>query len=186
MGKFGLDWPAGFERTEPDDRERSNKFSAGVRQSKSEIKGEMERLEAENWRLDDVSGSGGEPGIVLRWQKDGQDYAVACDAYETKSSNIRSVFLWVKETRKRADRPVQTGSDEFAAAALPPGDEENVKTITAKPAHEVLGVAPDAPENIVQAAAKARMKEVNPDKPDGDEDEYKRVLEARDVMLDDE
>lgn len=144
-----LDWPDGFERTPEAERERTHKFQAGAGQTKKEIDGEMGRLEVSEYRLE--TGSGSDPGVVLRWRKDGRDHAVACDHYASKSSNLRAVYLWVNETRMRSDRPVWTGQDEFAAARLPSGDEDVIVADdgTAQEPHEVLGVDPEAPEATI-------------------------------------
>lgn len=173
-----LSWPAELERTPPDERESTRKFSANFRQSEKQLRQEMGRMDVDEWRLDHISGSGGDPGVVLRWTQDEVPYAVACDHYTTKRDNLRSVYLWVQETRKRSDRPVVTGDTDFAAARLmPPGDHEPTK-----PPHEVLGVAPDASEAVIEAAAKARKGETHPDQ-DGDPEEFKRVNRAKERML---
>ena len=185
----GLDWPTGFERTAPENRESTSKFSTGFRATQRDLKQEMERLEADHWRLDDVTGSGGEPGVVVRWTVDGVDHAVACDAYDTKSANLRSAYLWIQETRKRGDRPVMTGRDEFAAAQLPPGDGEEAIVAGAvddqpdREPHEILGVAADAPEPVVKGAFRELAKEGHGDQGDSDEYDVQELKRARDAML---
>lgn len=49
--------------------------------------------------------------------------------------------------------------------------------------HEVLGVDPDAPEAVVKAAARERLKTAHPDH-GGSEPELRRVKQARDELLD--
>lgn len=49
--------------------------------------------------------------------------------------------------------------------------------------HEVLGVDPDAPEAVVKAAARERLKAAHPDH-GGSEPELRRVKQARDELLD--
>jgi len=48
--------------------------------------------------------------------------------------------------------------------------------------HEVLGVDPDAPEQVVEAAARERLKSAHPDH-GGSESELQRVKRARDQLL---
>jgi hypothetical protein len=48
--------------------------------------------------------------------------------------------------------------------------------------HEVLGVAPDAPEAVVKAAAREKLKAAHPDH-GGSEPELRRVKQARDQLL---
>lgn len=49
--------------------------------------------------------------------------------------------------------------------------------------HEVLGVDPDAPEAVVKAVARERLKAAHPDH-GGSEPELRRVKQARDELLD--
>ena len=193
----GLDWPAGFERTPAADRERNRSFEATLGATTNELATEMDRMDVEEYRgeignahtksngLPLHNANPDDPGFVLRWVDDGEQFAVACDASPRLRDNVRYVLKWVNETRMRSQRPVQTGDSEFAAARLPPGDDEDavVGTATSQPPHEVLGVAPDASENVVESAARARKAETHPDN-DGDPDEFQRVVEAEKVMLD--
>ena len=192
-----LDWPAGFERTPASERERNRSFAATLGSTTSEIATEMDRMGVDHWRGEIANAhtkSNGlplhnanpeDPGFVLRWTDDDEQFAVACDASPLIRDNVRYVLKWVNETRMRSQRPVETGDSEFAAARLPPGDGDDAVagTATRQPAHEVLGVAPDAPENVVESAARARKAETHPDN-DGDRDEFQRVVEAEEAMLD--
>jgi len=121
------------------------------------------------------------PGFVLQWTDDGDQFAVACDHYAKLRDNVRSVYKWINETRLRSQRPVRTGDAEFAAARLPSGDEEEAVVATAAP-HEVLEVAPDASDAVVQAAFRQQMKSAHPDQ-GGDAAEFERVKNAKEAML---
>ena len=192
-----LDWPAGFERTPAAERERNRSFEATLGATTKELATEMDRMDVDEYRgeignshtksngLPLHNANPDDPGFVLRWVDDGEQFAVACDDSPRLRDNVRYVLKWVHETRMRGQRPVQTGDSEFAAARLPPGDGEDavVGTATSQPPHEVLGVAPDAPENVIESAARARKAETHPDN-DGDSDEFQRVVEAEEVMLD--
>ena len=194
-----LDWPAGFERTPESERERNRSFEATLGSTTSELATEMDRMGVDHWRGEIANAhtkSNGlplhnanpdDPGFVLRWTDDEQ-FAVACDASPKLRDNVRYVLKWVHETRMRSQRPVKTGDSEFAAARLPPGDGDDVVagTATKQPAHKVLGVAPDAPENVIESAARARKAETHPDKEDGDREEFQRVVDAEEVMIDGE
>ena len=197
---MNLDWPAGFERTPAAERERNRSFEATLGATTKELATEMSRMDVDEWRgeianahtksngLPLHNASPDDPGFVLRWVDDGEQFAVACDASPRLRDNVRTVLKWVHETRMRGQRPVETGGSEFAAARLPPGDDGDgdvvAGTATRQPAHEVLGVAPDAPANVVESAARARKAETHPDN-GGDRDEFQRVVEAEEVMLDD-
>jgi len=191
-----IDWPAGFERTNERRRTSGSKFQASLADTTREIEAEMDRMGVDNFRAS--TGSGGaytksnglpkhnanpdDPGFVLRWSKDGEQFAVACDKYRRLRDNCRAVYLWVHETRMRGNRPVQTGEDEFAAARLPSGEEDAV--VGEEPPHEVLGVDSGADRDAVEKAYRERVKETHPDKPDGDEAAFRRVQKAREAMLD--
>ncbi|QAU11442.1 J domain-containing protein [Halorubrum sp. BOL3-1] len=192
-----LDWPAGFERTPESERERNRSFEATLGATTKDLATEMGRMDADEWRgeisnahtksngLPLHNANPDDPGFVLRWTADGEQFAVVCDASPRLRDNVRTVLKWIHETRMRSQQPVQTGDTEFAAARLPPADGDAVAgTATKQPAHEVLGVAPDAPENVVESAARGRKAETHPDN-GGDRDEFQRVVEAEEVMLDD-
>lgn len=171
-----LNWPDGIERTPPEDRTDTSKFSKGFRDTKSQLKGEMRRLGVERWNLDDVTGSGGDPGVVVRWTIDGIDHAVACDKFTTKGDNLRETYLWINETRMRKQREAQTAKDAFAAAQLPSGDNEAI--VTSLPAHTILGVDSDATADEVDAAFRRLSKIHHPDH-GGDEETFREIKRAR-------
>ncbi|SDJ32262.1 DnaJ domain-containing protein [Halovenus aranensis] len=187
-----LDWPAGWDRTPPARRERARKFEASLGSTTQSLEGELDRMGVDDWRasignqhtksngLPRHNANPDDPGFVLRWHKDGDQYAVACDAYSRLRDNVRAVYLWIHETRMRGNRPVETGDAEFAAARLPAGDDA---VAADPPPHEVLGVAKDAPESVVESAARALIKEHHPDA-GGDREAFKRIQRAREVMLD--
>lgn len=177
-----LNWPDHLDRTDADDRESTSKFSTSFGRTRSELDSELDsRMEAEQWRLDDVSGSGGDPGVVVRWTKDGRDHSAACDHYTSKAANLRAVYLWISETRLAGDRPVQTGRDQFAAAALPGDVEEDAEPV--KQPHEVLDVAPDAPEAVVRGAYRELEKKHHGDTGDGDMERLQQIREAKEELI---
>lgn len=178
IGNSLLNWPNGMERTPPDERQTGQKFSKSFSSTKSELGREFDRMDVDEWRLDDVSGSGGDPGVVLRWKKDGNEYAVACDAYTTKSANLRSAYLYINETRMREKRPVETVEDAFAAARLPPSNGgEGVVVAGSRPAHEVLGIPQDASDEEAKQAYREQAKEAHTDQ-GGSTEEFQELREA--------
>jgi hypothetical protein len=188
-----IDWPQGFKRTPERERHRGSRFKASLGKTTSDLATEMDRLDPEDWRasignthtksngLPLHNANPDDPGFVLRWTKDGEQFAVACDAYRNLRDNVREIYLWVHETRMRGQREVVTGSSEFAAARLPSGEDD--ATVADPPPHEVLDVAPDAPENVVKAAYRQKTKEMHPDH-GGSEAAFKRLNRAKEAMLD--
>lgn len=174
-----LNWPDGIERTDPADRESCNRFEAGLRQTRSEIEDEFDRMGVDEWRIEEVSGSSGDPGVVLRWRKDGDEYAAACDRWETKSANMREAYLWVNETRMREKRPVRTAADSFAAARLPSGDGPEAVGVED---HIILGVPPGADDETIREAYRAKAKETHSDA-GGNTEQMTRLNKAKERML---
>lgn len=195
---MSLDWPAGFERTPAAERERNRSFEATVGTTTQDLATEMDRMDVDEWRgeignshtksngLPLHNANPDDPGFVLRWVDDGEQFAVACDASPRLRDNLRYVFKWVHETRMRSQRPVKTGDSEFAAARLPPGDDEDAVvagSASRQPPHEVLHIQKGAPEDVVKSAARARKAQAHPDN-GGSTAEFQRVVEAEEAMLD--
>jgi len=189
-----LDWPAGWDRTPEHRREPNRSFEATLGDTTAALETELDRMDIDDWRasignrhtksngLPLHNANPDDPGFVLRWSKDGEDFAVACDAYSRLRDNVRTVYKWVHETRMRGQRPVKTGDTEFAAARLPSGEDDEV-IAGRQPPHAVLGIDPDASEAEVEAAFREKVKEAHPDH-DGSTEAYKRVKRARDALLD--
>jgi len=190
-----IDWPAGFERTPPAERSRTTKFKVTQNQAVNRIETALEdRLGVDDWRLSTAAPhrkkDGGpyadanpdDPGAVVRWTKDGEQYAVACDEYTDLRSNVRAIGLYIEEKRKMSNRPVVTGQDEFATARLPSGDDES-GIVARPPPHEVLEVSPDASPAVVKAAYREKIKEAHPDG-GGTSDEAELVNWAKEELLD--
>ena len=194
-----VDWPSGFERTPERDRSPNRSYEVSLHDSITDLAEELQRLDVEDWRLstdmDHQTRNPNypyanqpepeDPGVVVRWRMDGEQYAVACDDYSRVRDNLRTVGLYIREKRKMEQRPVETGESEFANARLPPADEDDVVVAGAgtEPAHEVLEVDPDAEPEVVKAAFRAKAKTAHPDQ-GGSRSEWKQVQQAKQVMLD--
>lgn len=194
-----VDWPTWADRTPAAERERTSKYSTTLAKSITDLDRELaDRLGVDDWRLSTAAphrksdgrpyanASPDDPAAVVRWRMDGEQYAVACDRYTALRDNVRTVGLYIKEKRKMQTRPVKTGQDEFATARLPSGDEPEAIVLDdgrEEPPHEVLGVAPDAPTQVVRAAARRLSADVHPDR-GGDEAEFKRIQNAKEALLD--
>lgn len=186
-----IDWPTGFERTPAEERTRNNRYEATLRQSIDDLGNELARVGVDDWRLSTdaqhqkqnpnlpyANANPDDPGAVVRWAMDSEQYAVACDAYSRLRDNVRTLYLYIREKRKMEQRPVETGESEFANARLPPADDP---VVGEQPPHEVLGVAPDASEREIQRAYRERVKDAHPDR-GGSEAAFRRIQEAREAM----
>jgi len=193
-----IDWPHWADRTRPAARERTSKFSVTLASSISDIKTELEdRLGVDDWRLSTAAphrkkdgrpyadANPDDPGAVVRWSMDEEQYAVACDRYTGLRDNVRAIGLYIEEKRKMGNRPVRTGQDEFATARLPSGDDDDLVVVggeTEAP-HEVLGVSPDAPDAAVVGAYRELLKERHPDH-GGSAAELRQLNQAKEAMID--
>ena len=190
-----IDWVDGLERTLARERERTSKFSVTFHDALLEIAIELEdRVGADDWRVSTAAphrksdgrphadATPDDPAVVIRWSKDGQQYAVAADHYADWRDNCRAIGLYIREKRKMSNRPVTTGQDEFATARLPSGDDAVVAGPGDRSAHEVLGVDPDADPETVRAAYREQIKESHPDG-GGTSAEARELNEAKEAML---
>jgi hypothetical protein len=178
---YPLAWPPGRART-PQHARAGDRYGvasnvAAIKAIEAEVKrwrsGEREaRITA--WELTtNISGrSMGEPSdpaAALWFTLSGKDITfgqslmvLACDRFRKLAQNIRAISL----TMERLRLVDEIGAYSLVAAvegarALPPpsaGRSEAVG-LPGKPWHEVLGVAPDAPLLVAEAAYRALAKE---------------------------
>jgi len=191
-----LDWPEAFDRTDPSDREP---YSGGFRVSRSVAFGNiLDELQTWDGVTDVQLDSGAEhqkrnpnkpyanssfddPGVVVRFNKDGEDMAAACDRWDSPRDNAQDLYHYLNETRMQEQRGTVTGESEYNKLRLPSGDGD---AVTADPPpYEVLGVVPDASDDEVREAFRELAKETHVDV-GGDGDEFKRVKRAKEEMLD--
>jgi hypothetical protein len=192
---MSLDWPPDFERTPKRDRERKNNFRVGLTSAFDELVTELDRIDVDDYRFEFdakerkrdgrpyADANPDDPGFVLRWSMDGDQFALACDRYVRFLSNVRALGLYLREKRKMEGRPVVSGASEFANARLPSGDEDAI--VTDRAAHTVLGVDADADPATVKRAYRERVKEAHPDQ-GGSEAELREVRQAKEVLTDGE
>lgn len=83
------------------------------------------------------------------------------------------------EQRRRARQRTGRGTGRRARAGAPSRDGP-----TPREAYGVLGLDPGADESTVREAYRSRIKEVHPDTSGGDEEQFKRVREAYEVLTD--
>jgi len=191
----GIDWPAEFERTDPSDREP---YSGGFRVTRSVAFGNV-LDELATWQgVTDVQLDSGaehqkrnpnkpyanssfdDPGVVVRFNKDGEDMAAACDRWDNPRDNAQDLYHYLHETRMQEQRGTVTAESEYSKLRLPSGDEDVVAG--SPPAHVTLGVDADASDKEVRDAFREKLKQVHPDQ-GGSREEYERVVDAKEAML---
>ncbi|MDB2246564.1 J domain-containing protein [Halorubrum ezzemoulense] len=193
-----LDWPAGFERTPTSERKR---YPGGFEVSRSvafdSIVEELDKMDAVNAEVETAAPHTAkhphrpykdrdpdDPGVVVYFDRDGQRFAVPCDRWDNLRDNARAIAKYLDAKRAIERYGVATVETEMSTQALPSGDDEIVVAGgETKAPHEVLGIQEDAPDGVVEAAARARKAETHPDT-GGDRAEFERVKDAEEAMLD--
>ena len=198
-----VEWPDGFERTAEREREPyPHGFRVDRRQAFENILEELKKLGAEEVRIDSGAtkktvnpnalsqdSDPDDPSVVVYFSKDGQDFAVPCDKWDNVRDNAQAIAKYLDAKRALDRYGVKTVESEFTTQKLPPGEDHDPGEATAggddfddKPPHKVLGVASDADDDEIKAAARALKKEYHPDT-GGDIGKFNRVLEAEKTLL---
>lgn len=191
-----IDWPDQFDRTPAAER---RSYPHGFQQSRREafdsILDELEKMDGvQNVKVETAAPhttkhphqpykdrDPDDPGVVVYFERDGQQFAIPCDRWDNLRDNARAIALYLDAKRALDRYGVQTVRSEFGTQALPRGEDA---VAADPPPHEVLDVEPDAPEGVVENAYRERVQETHPDKPGGDEAAFRRVQRAREAMLD--
>jgi hypothetical protein len=199
-----VEWPDGFERTPPGDREKyphGSGFRVDRREAFENILEQLKQLGAEEVRIDSGAhektvnpnlltqeSDPDDPSVVVYFSKSGEDFAVPCDKWDNVRDNAQAIANYLDAKRALDRYGVKTVESEFTTQKLPPGEEERQKADDGddgfgdKPPHKVLGVASDAEDEEIKAAARALKKEYHPDT-GGDIEKFNRVLEAEKLLL---
>ena len=201
-----INWPEGFPRTAPDEREPyPGDLSPTRKESFQSVVDELERWGANSVDIDTASqhyvdrpniphqhDKPDDVGVVARFRREeehaDEGYAIACDRWETQRENARAIALYARRMRLAERCGVTTANSTFETARLPPGDgQEDV--VVAEPVepdrdpHEVLGVSPDAPAPVVRGAFRELVKEAHGDQGDNENYSVSELQEARDALL---
>lgn len=189
-----LDWPHEFERTPAKEREE---YSGGFQVTRSTaFQNVLDELRGWDGVTDVQLDSGAEhqsrnpnkpyanasfddPGVVVRFQKDGQDMAAACDQWDNPRDNAQDLYYFLRETRLQELRGTVTAESEYEKLRLPSGNEAEAAE---PPPHKVLGVTKDAGDDEVREAFRDRIKETHADQ-GGSSDAAKRVIRAKEKLL---
>ncbi|CAL92427.1 J domain-containing protein [Halorubrum virus BJ1] len=201
-----LDWPEGYPRTPAEDREPyPGDLSPTRKESFESVVDELERWGATGVEISTASthykdrpnilhqhDKPDDVGVVARFRREDrpadEGYAIACDRWETQLENARSIALYARRKRLAERCGVTTADSEFETARLPPGDESGPDVIAVEPEpdrepHEVLGVAPDAPEPVVKGAFRELVKDAHGDQGGNDEYNVSELKQARDELV---
>lgn len=201
-----VEWPSGFERTDKRNRKPyPHGFRVDRRQAFENILEELKKLGAAEVRIDSGAtektmnpnllsqeSNPDDPSVVVYFTKDGQDYAVPCDKWDNVRDNAQAIAKYLDAKRALDRYGVKTVESEFTTQKLPSGkedrknegigSEDDEEGFGDQPPHKVLGVASDAGDDEVKAAARALKKEYHPDT-GGNITKFNQVLEAEEILL---
>lgn len=191
-----LDWPEGFPRTDPADRER---YPGGFRVSRR-VAFQNVLNELKTWDVTDVQLDSGmkhlkrdpnkpyadasfdDPGVVVRFTKDGEQMAAACDRWDNPRDNAKDLAKYLNETRMQEQRGTVTAQSEYEKLRLPSGDDTTL--VDGRQPHAVLGVSRNASEAEIRRAFREKIKQAHPDTGDGNGERVQTLKEAKDALLD--
>ncbi|MCW5939881.1 MAG: J domain-containing protein [Fimbriimonadaceae bacterium] len=106
------------------------------------------------------SGEPQDPGVAVWWRVgDGPWLCVAIDRFRGVAYNMRAAMLVIEGRR----RELRYGTDALVAASWSVF-EIKALPVPARPWHDVLGVSPDAPTEVVEAAYRALARIHHPGK----------------------
>jgi hypothetical protein len=183
-------WPAGWPRTAPVKRLRGDfGKSQTTRHGEGEnswtttrkvglqwtdavrrVNDEIRRMGGTFPRIDTDANNDAEPGVVLSFRLGNRPVVFPCDRYKSKAQNLAAIAATLEAKRAIERHGVSTLEREFEGyLALGAGDgttygvQPAAVALPQKP-HEVLGVAPDAPLEVCEAAWRALCKTAHPDR----------------------
>jgi hypothetical protein len=118
-------------------------------------------------------------GIAVYFTRKGREQAIACDKWDSIRDNLHALAKTI-EALRGVER---WGTGEIVDAAfagftaIPASASAGLPVRPKRPWHEVLGVSPDAPREVIEAAGKAMQRKTHPDA-GGSELEFNEVQEA--------
>jgi len=179
-------YPQGYKPT-PSYARKPGRFKAEYASTCRLIEDEVRRIKGTDLVLDverridgtPKTGTGVDPGAVVRFRLHGRGVALACDKFTSTVSNLRAIALSMEHKRLGTLHGVTTLDQEYAGyAALP----ESTGGARVEEPHAVLGVAVGAPREVVEAAFKALAMKHHPDR-GGSGEAFIRIKKARDALL---
>lgn len=177
-----LKWPDGWPRTESSRRDAGHQFKEGSRMygytvrhitidtARRKLFDELSRLGCRDAVLS-MSRGEGEPGAALYFTMNGRQMAMACDRYDNRAANTRSLGLAI-EAMRQLDRHgggamVERAFAGFAALPPPPT------------CWQILGIDAGSSEEAIRAAFKAQAQQSGA----GGNVDMAQLVKARDAAL---
>lgn len=181
--EYPLAWPVGVPRTKSPVRSR---FDTPEEKVKRSLETQLDLMKATNvvvttnveLRRDGRPYAGQriiDPGVAVYFRRKGQEQCIACDKWDSIRDNLQAVAKTIEALRGIE----RWGTGEMVDAAFR-GFTALPETATSRPKrpwYDVLGVAPDAPREVIEAAGKAMQRKTHPDA-GGSEAAFQEVQDA--------
>ena len=185
--EYPLSWPPGFPRTKLPAQSR---FDTGEERVRRNLELQLELMDASNVVVTTNSElrRDGRPyanqritdtGVAVYFTRKGREQAIACDKWDSIRDNLHAVAKTIEALRGIE----RWGTGEMVDAAfqgftaIPASASAGSPVRPKRQWHEVLGVSPDAPGEVIEAAGKAMQRKTHPDAGGGDSD-FQEVQEA--------
>jgi DnaJ domain len=187
---FPLQWPTGWPRTASHLR-KAGPFKMPPGKVRYELNRELAMLGARGVVISSnvMTRADGLPyakqprtedsGVVLYFTLDGNEVSIPCDRWSSIDSNLRAIGMAVEAIRGME----RWGTGQMVKAAfrgftaLPASASSGTSIVPQQPWYDVLGVSPEAPMEVVDAAYKAMQRKTHPDI-GGSNDAFLRVQKA--------
>ena len=184
---YPLSWPPGFPRTEypaqsrfdtPEERVKRNlEFQLDLMDASNVVVTTNSELRRDgrpyaNKRISDA-------GVAVYFTRKGREQAIACDNWDSIRDNLQAVAKTIEALRGIE----RWGTGEMVDAAfqgftaIPASASAGITVRPKRAWHDVLGVAPDAPREVIGADGKAMQRKTHPDA-GGSDAEFQEVQEA--------
>jgi hypothetical protein len=111
-------------------------------------------------------------GVAVYFTRKSREQAIACDEWDSIGDNLQAVAKTI-EALRGIDR---WGTGEMVDAAfqgftaIPASASAGIQVRPKRRWYEVLGVSPDAPREVIEAAGKAMQRKTHPDAGGSDAD----------------
>ena len=122
--------------------------------------------------------------MAVYFTRKGREQAIACDKWTSIRDNLHAVAKTIEALRavERWGTGEMVGAAFAGFTAIPASASAGIPVRPKRPWYEVLGVSPDAPREVIEAAGKAMQRKTHPDA-GGSEWEFQEVQEAISAAL---
>lgn len=186
---FPLEWPAGFERTPPNEKKYSQ-FKCTIAQARDGVLDEIYRLKGVNpiissnvpvkrdgQMYSNMKPVDGDTGIAVYFTWDGEQYVLACDQYVYLQDNLRAIEKSIDALR---------GLKRWGASDILKRAFKGFKTIGDGKRNwwDVLGIPANSEKRTITEAYRQLVKAYHPDNlSTGDQQKFIEVKNAYDEAI---